>query len=155
MERWQPSCARRWLAPFCWRPVGRCLTSGATLQLASSSWVPARLGKRVSVAPLRKHALYEILMAQGVKFGRVIQEITAEVADPARARLLNVEIGAPLLKMVRLLHDLDAQPVQHLTVSMTAERSRVLMDIPGETINTLTAGQLVHEVHPARSPRTA
>ena len=121
--------------------------------MLTDAWVPARLGKRVSSAALRKHALYEILMAQGVKFGRVIQEITAEVADPARARLLHVETGAPLLKMVRLLHDLDAQPVQHLSVSMTAERSRVLMDIPGETLNTLTAGQLVHDVHPTGARR--
>ncbi|RSZ44239.1 MULTISPECIES: GntR family transcriptional regulator [unclassified Variovorax] len=120
--------------------------------MLTEAWVPARLGKRVSASALRKHALYEILMAQGVKFGRVVQEITAEVADPARARLLQVETGAPLLKMVRLLHDLDAQPVQHLTVSLTAERSRILMDIVGETINTLTAGQVVHDVHPQPSP---
>lgn len=120
--------------------------------MLTDAWVPAQLGKRVSASALRKHALYEILMAQGVKFGRVVQEITAEVADPARARLLQVETGAPLLKMVRLLHDLEAQPVQHLTVSLTAERSRILMDIAGETINTLTAGQVVHDVHPPPSP---
>ena len=120
--------------------------------MLTDAWVPAQLGKRVSVSALRKHALYEILMAQGVKFGRVVQEITAEVADPARARLLQVETGAPLLKMVRLLHDLEAQPVQHLTVSLTAERSRILMDIAGETINTLSAGQVVHDVHPPPSP---
>ncbi|MGJ7608032.1 GntR family transcriptional regulator [Variovorax sp. LT1R20] len=121
--------------------------------MLTDAWVPAHLGKRVSAAALRKHALYEILLAQGVKFGRVVQEITAEVAEPGRARLLNVETGAPLLKFVRLLHDLDAQPVQHLTVSLAAERSRILMDIPGETINTLTAGQVVHDVHPATSKR--
>lgn len=120
--------------------------------MLTDAWVPAQLGKRVSASALRKHALYEILMAQGVKFGRVVQEITAEVADPARARLLQVETGAPLLKMVRLLHDLEAQPVQHLTVSLTAERSRILMDIAGETINTLSAGQVVHDVHPSPSP---
>ena len=120
--------------------------------MLTDAWVPARLGRRVSAAALRKHALYEILLAQGVKFGRVVQEITAEVADPARARLLQVDTGAPLLKMVRLLHDLDAKPVQHLTVSLTAERSRILMDIDGATINTLTAGQVVHDVHPPPSP---
>ena len=127
-------------------------TDGVPVML-TDAWVPARLGKRVSAAALRKHALYEILLAQGVKFGRVVQEITAEVADPVRARLLQVETGAPLLKMVRLLHDLDAQPVQHLVVSMTAERSRILMDIPGETINTLTAGQVVHDVQPTSGRR--
>ena len=58
----------------------------------------------------RRQPLAQILLAQGVKFGRVVQEITAEVAEPARARLLNLETGAPLLKFVRLLHDLNRQP---------------------------------------------
>jgi GntR family transcriptional regulator len=114
--------------------------------MLTDAWVPARLGKKVSAAALRKHALYEILMAQGVEFGRVVQEISAAPADPMRARLLQTDIGAPLLKMMRLMHDKQAQPVQHLTAWLAAERSRILMDIPGETVNTLSAGQFVHDV---------
>ena len=36
-----------------------------------------------------------------------------------------------------------ARPVQHLTAYMAAERSRILMDIAGATVNTLSAGQIV------------
>src|SRR5690606_23791488 len=100
--------------------------------MLTDAWVPARLGKQVTAATLRKQALYEILLAQGVKFGRVIQEITAEVSDPVRARLMQTEVGMPLLKIVRVIHDPQARPVQYITVTMTPERSRILMDIPGE-----------------------
>ena len=122
--------------------------------MLTDAWVPAALGKRVSAAALRKHALYQILLAQGVKFGRVVQEITAQVADPTRAGWLHTEVGAPLLKLVRLVHDLQARPVQHITVYLSPERSRMLMDIPGDTINTLSAGQFVHDV-PRAAPTGA
>lgn len=114
--------------------------------MLTDAWVPARLGRQVTAARLRKQALYEILLAQGVKFGRVIQEITAEVSDPVRARLMQTEVGMPLLKMVRVIHDPAERPVQYITVTMTPERSRILMDIAGETVNTLSAGHFLHEV---------
>lgn len=106
-------------------------------------WVPSAIGRRATEAALKKKALYEILMAQGVAFGRVVQEITAVVADPQRAALLRTEVGAPLLKLVRLMHDMEQRPVLHLTAYMVAERASILMEIAGATINTLTAGQIV------------
>lgn len=114
--------------------------------MLTDAWVPAKLGKQLTPTSLRKKALYEILLTQGVRFGRVIQEITAEVSDPARAQLLQLEVGVPLLKVVRVLHDIQAVPVEYIAVTMTPERSRILMDIPGDTVNTLSAGQFVHEL---------
>ena len=112
--------------------------------MMTDAWVPDRLGRKITAAALKKNALYEVLMAQGVEFGRVVQEITAEAADPRRAMHLGIEVGVPLLKVVRLLHDLDARPVQHLVAVMPPERGRVLMDITGEQVNTLSAGYIVH-----------
>lgn len=114
--------------------------------ILSDAWVPAHLGKGVSIASLRKRALYEILLAQGVKFGRVIQEITTELTDPVRAGLLQTDVGVPLLKVVRVIHDPESQPVQYITVSMSPERSRILMDVAGDAVNTPSAGQFVHNV---------
>ncbi len=126
--------------------VLRLRSMSGTPVMLTDAWVPAPLGKRVTPAALRKQALYELLMAQGVKFGRVVQEITAVAADPVRAGLLKTEVGAPLIKLVRVMHDADARPVQHLTAYLSPERSRILMDIPGDTVNTLSAGQFVHDV---------
>jgi GntR family transcriptional regulator len=83
-------------------------------------------------------------MAQGTRFGRVVQEIGAQAADPRQAALLGTEVGGPLLKLVRLIHDVEGRPVQHLTATMPAERGSVLMEIAGDRINTLSAGFMVH-----------
>ena len=121
--------------------------------MVTDAWVPAALARKVTVAALKRRPLYEILLDEGVRFGRVVQEITAAIADPTRAAWLQVEVGAPLLKMVRLLHDPQAKPVQHLTVYLPPDRSRILMDIPGESVNTLSAGQIVHDVPPSGKRR--
>jgi GntR family transcriptional regulator len=112
--------------------------------MMTDAWIPDRLGRKITASALKKHALYEILMAQGVRFGRVVQEITAVAADPRPAMHLGTEPGVPLLKLFRLLHDTDARPVQHLVALMPPERGRVLMDIRGEQVNTLAAGYIVH-----------
>lgn len=111
----------------------------------SDVWVPQNFGQRVTLAALKKKALYEILMAQGVVFGRVVQEFSAVVADPVRAGLLETEVGGPILRLVRLMHDMDERPVLHMTAYMPGERSRILMEIPAATVNTLSAGQIVHD----------
>lgn len=113
--------------------------------MMTDAWVPERVGRKITAALLKKNALYEVLMAQGVRFGRVVQEIGAEAADPHRAQHLGTEVGSPLLKVVRLIHDLDDRPVQHLVAVMPAERARVLMEITGDQINTLSAGYIVHD----------
>ena len=123
----------------------RMRSIGATPVMLTDAWVPMALGKRLTAAALRKRPLYEILLGQGVVLGRVVQELSAVIADPTRAERLGVEVGSPLLKLVRLLHGQDARPVQYLEVYLSSERSRFLMDIAAEHVNTLSAGQIVHD----------
>jgi len=117
-----------------------------TPMMVTDAWVPREVGQNVTEAELGKRALFEILMGEGVKFGRVIQEVTAVAADPVLARLLRVDLGAPLVQLVRVLHDRRKRPVQYITIHFTGERSRVLMDVPAEAVNTTGAGQIVHDL---------
>jgi GntR family transcriptional regulator len=112
----------------------------------TEAWVPGSVGNRITPAAMRKRALYEIMQDLGVLFGRIVQEITAQTASPDVASHLQVEVGSPLIKLVRLMHDSDSRPVQHLTSLLPPERSRILMDIPGDKINTLDAGRIVHDI---------
>jgi GntR family transcriptional regulator len=123
----------------------RLRSIGGRPVMLTDSWLPMALGKRVTAAALRKRPLYEILLGQGIGLGRVVQELSAVVADPARADRLGTDVGSPLLKLVRLLHGQDARPVQYLEVYFSSERSRFLMDIPADQVNTLSAGQIVHD----------
>src|SRR5690606_13536876 len=61
------------------------------------------------------------------------------------ARALQVEVGALRLKQFPVMHDKDARPVQRLIAPLSPERSRLLMDMTVEKVNTLGSGQVVHE----------
>jgi GntR family transcriptional regulator len=114
------------------------------------SWLPASFARTITLAALRKHAMYELLLKAGVAFGRVLQELSAETADPIRAQLLRTDIGAPLIRITRLIHDTDATPIQRLTVHLSPERSRIVMDIAADRLDSLDAGYIAHDVAPLR-----
>jgi GntR family transcriptional regulator len=124
---------------------------GATPVMVTEAWVPEAIGHGVTRRELQKRALYEILIAQGICFGRVVQEITAVAATPFHAKQLGVELASPLVKITRLLYDTHRRPVQHLTIHVSPERSRLLMDVSIDTVNTLAAGSIYHDVEPKRS----
>lgn len=113
--------------------------------MLTDAWIPEAMGAGVSAASLKQHALYELLLNQGVTFGSVVQEIIAQLADPLLANLLRLEVGAPLLKLVRLMHDKANIPILHISIYLTPERSRLLMDFPGDGVNTLVTGRIVHD----------
>lgn len=123
----------------------RIRSAGSTPLMLTDAWVPEPLGRRITLGSLKNQALYEILMEQGIRFGRVLQQISAEAADPAKAKLLKCGVSSPLIRLTRLLHDLGGNPVQHLTVYLTPQHSSILMDIQGEAINTLSGGHIVHD----------
>lgn len=114
--------------------------------MVTDAWVPSAIGRHVTEAELKRRPLFEILMEEGIKFGRVIQEMTAVAADPVLADLLQVDFGAPLFRLVRLMHDRRKRPVQFITIHFVGERSRVLMETPAAAVNTMGAGQIVHDV---------
>ena len=78
--------------------------------------------------------------------GRIAQEITAEMADPLRAQLLEVAIGAALLRINRYVFEQDQSPVQVHSLYISPQRSRVLMDIPAEHVDTVTSGLTTHDL---------
>ena len=126
----------------------------STPVMVTEAWIPTDVGRTITAKELKKRALYEILIGQGVRFGRVVQEITAVAASPFYAKLLQTELAAPLLKLTRLLYDSKQQPVQHLIVHVSPERSRILMDISIEAVNTFAAGAFFHDVtHSVEPPR--
>jgi GntR family transcriptional regulator len=126
--------------------ASRLRSAQGTPLMVTDAWVPEHIGKHVTAAALKKRALFELLLAEGIRFGRVVQEVTAVAADPYHAGLLQTDVGAPLLRLTRLIYDLGRKPVQYLTVHITSQRSRILMDISAEAINTLGAGHIVHDM---------
>jgi GntR family transcriptional regulator len=113
--------------------------------IISEVWLPARLAGAVTRQALQAQPMFEVLAAAGITMGRVVQEITAELADPLRAQLLGTAIGAPLLRVNRLVHGRDQGPVQAQSLFLSPERSRILMDIPAEHLDTTASGVITHD----------
>jgi GntR family transcriptional regulator len=119
-----------------------------------TAWVPRRWSETMTRAELARRPLHELLTERGVRFGRVLQEIGAGLADPLQAQRLEVTVGAPLLLVDRVVHDADGAPVEYVGVALTPERSRFVFDTPAELVQQVGSGRFVHvDTRPAR--RTA
>jgi GntR family transcriptional regulator len=123
----------------------RVRMAGKIPLMITEAWVPADLGRNITAAALKRSPMYALLNTLGVKFGRVVQEISAESADPHRAALLKCELSTALIRMSRVMHDDAGRPVMYVTAHLTPQHSRILMEIPGDAIDTLSAGHIIHD----------
>jgi GntR family transcriptional regulator len=120
--------------------------------MVSEAWLPERLAPQVTVRALRRKPLFQVLSDAGVSMGRVAQEITAEMADPRRAQLLETSIGAALLRINRFVFDQKQNPVQVQSLYLSPQRSRILMDVPAQHLDTVRSGLMTHDLpRPVRS----
>lgn len=125
--------------------IVRVRRSGRTPLLLLETWLPRLHGQALTAKGLERKALFETLIDNGVVFGRVIQEMSAEAADPFRAGALGTDVSAPLIRFSRLMYDNANQPVQYVTAHMCPDRTRIVMDISSDNVDTLSAGHIVHD----------
>jgi GntR family transcriptional regulator len=114
--------------------------------MVTEAWLPTDLAGTLTVAALRRKPLYELLSGAGVVVDRMQHEITAEIAGPRNASLLNTAIGSALLRVNRLAFA-SGSPHHHVSILLSPNRSRVLID---QTANELDAGDGVAVAHDVR-----
>ncbi|PWC28226.1 GntR family transcriptional regulator [Teichococcus aestuarii] len=76
--------------------------------------VPERIGTTYSEAEMASQPLLALLERSGLRVARARQSIGATLAGPEVAQALQVEIGAPLLSLTRLVEDEAGSAVEHL-----------------------------------------
>lgn len=87
------------------------------------NFVPASLGKKIKPQDLVRQPLMNILEEKcNLKIKRAFQIIEATVADPQVAQYLEVRTGAPLLKVERIVYDINDKPVEFLSVLYRSDR---------------------------------
>ena len=116
------------------------------------SWVVAEHAGRITDKSLKGQSISEMLVAEGVRFRYVTEEITAVAADPHIAASLKVEVGSPLLCVSRLVSKDVGQPVLYLTGYMTSERSRIVLSYEEQDLGRVGEGKLIHDVAEAADP---
>lgn len=113
--------------------------------MVTDAWLPPELAPVLTEAALRRAPLYELLSGGGITMNRVRHEITAEIAGPRNAHLLDMPIGAALLRVNRLVYAADA-PHHYLSALLSPSRSRVLLTQAADEMETGNGLRIAHDV---------
>lgn len=113
--------------------------------MVTDAWLPPELAPVLTEAALRRAPLYELLSGGGITMNRVRHEITAEIAGPRNAHLLDMPIGAALLRVNRLVYAADA-PHHYLSALLSPSRSRVLLTQAADEMETGDGLRIAHDV---------
>ena len=113
--------------------------------IVSEAWLPPELADTFTEPALLRAPLYELLADAGVIVDRVQHEITAEIAGPRNAHLLDTAIGAPLLRLNRLVF-VAGEPHYYLSVLLSPNRSRVVMSQSAAELETGGGLAITHDV---------
>ncbi|CAL8970735.1 HTH-type transcriptional repressor YvoA [Rhodoplanes serenus] len=110
------------------RSVRVRLVDGAPFSFLTTH-VPERIGLTYSEAELATTPLLTLLDRSGVEVARATQTIAAALAAPEVARALDVDVGAPLIEMTRVVFDQSGQGVEHLHALYRPDRYAFCMDL--------------------------
>jgi GntR family transcriptional regulator len=113
--------------------------------MVTEAWLPAQLAGALTASALRRSPLYELLSAGGVLVDRMQHEITAEIAGPRSAQLLNTAIGSALVRVNRLAF-VAGSPHHYLSILLSPNRSRVLMSQTAAELETGEGLAIAHDV---------
>ncbi|MET0704412.1 MAG: GntR family transcriptional regulator [Mycobacterium sp.] len=123
--------------------------------MLTEAWLPVELSEIVTAKALTASALYDLLPTAGVVIDKLDHEVTAEVAGPATARLLDIPIGSAVIRVNRIAHAGGA-PHHYLSILLSPNRSRVLisqvtsgLDEPGGVAIAHDVGGVNFGLHPS------
>lgn len=94
-----------------------------------STWVPEDLGRSYSQKDIATKPLLMLLEQGGAVVSGAEQTITATVADTVAAQALDLEIGAPLLRISRVVHDQTGRPIEYIVALYRPDRYQFRMDL--------------------------
>jgi GntR family transcriptional regulator len=113
--------------------------------LVTEAWLPPGLAEMITAEKLAHTPLYRLLADAGVSLERVQHEITAEIAGPRTAQLLDIAIGAALLRVNRLAF-VGAKPHHILSILLSPSRSRILLNHTAEELAIGDTMAIAHDV---------
>jgi GntR family transcriptional regulator len=122
----------------------RLRSKGRTPVILNNAYVPMRFSVGITKRDLQQTPLYQLLLAQGLAFGRVVQEISACIADPIRAHALKVDVGIALLQMNRTVFSVDDEPVSFTELFFVPDRTKIFQQFPIDKERGFEGGTLVH-----------
>ncbi|MCW5747986.1 MAG: GntR family transcriptional regulator [Alphaproteobacteria bacterium] len=92
-----------------------------------TTWIPEKLGRAYDSADMEAEPVVNLLERSGTKLASGDQNVSVTVADPDLARLMRIDIGAPLLKITCVMRDQRRRTVQYLEMLARADRFNIRM----------------------------
>jgi GntR family transcriptional regulator len=86
-----------------------------------TTYVPLDVARRVDPAEMARQPMFELLGTVGIRVARADQFIGATLAGVEAARALGVEVGAPLLRLSRIVFDDEDRPVERVVALYRAD----------------------------------
>ncbi|MEM8986240.1 MAG: GntR family transcriptional regulator [Pseudomonadota bacterium] len=86
------------------------------------TYLPMDIAKPIKKKDLTSTPLLTLLKRSGVKVNSARQTITAVAAEPAVAGALELSVGAPVLKIIRVIKDDELRPVQCIVAFYRPDR---------------------------------
>lgn len=133
----------------------RSLTDGPFSYL--TTYVPADIGRKFGRKELAREPLLGLLERSGVVIGSADQTLSATLADTRVAPALKVAIGAPLLRIGRIVHDSSGRPVEYIVGLYRPDRYQFRMSLDrvrGEDRNTWSASVAPATGESSAAPRS-
>lgn len=96
-----------------------------------TTFVPLGIAARVSQAEMTRQPMFELLGQAGITVARADQLIGATLAGVEAARALGVEVGAPLLRLARVVFDAGGKPVERVVALYRADAYQYRMQLRG------------------------
>lgn len=94
-----------------------------------TTWIPEKLGRSYDSADMEREPVTELLARSGVRQASGDQIIAVTMTDPSLARLMRIDVGSPLLKIVRVLRDQRRRMVQYVEILARADRFSIRMKL--------------------------
>ena len=116
--------------------------------LVTEAWLPAGLAETITAEKLAHTPMYRLLADAGVTLERVQHEFTAEIAGPRTARLLDIAIGAALLRVNRLAFTAGDRVHHYLSILLSPSRSRILLNHTADELEIGDTMAITHDVRP-------
>ena len=114
--------------------------------MITEAWLPAELADTITHEALTALPLYRLLANAGVNLERLEHELTAEVAGPRTAALLDTAIGSPLIRVNRVAFA-AGEPHHFLSMVLSPSRSRVVLNQTPSDLERGTGMAIAHDVH--------
>lgn len=118
--------------------------------LVTEAWLPGELTQSITAEKMAHTPMFGLLAEAGVTFSRFQHEFTAEIAGPRNARLLDIAIGAPVLRVNRVSLTEGDRPHHYLSILLSPNRSRILLSHTVEQLDTGPQMAILHDVRTER-----